>query len=131
MYGRNNIFSNNSSGNYGSSNYGGSSNNYSNYRTNTQKGIGSYRLDYRYEEPPSYLTNCVAQWKENLPSSIVAREETIHLTTTELRIEDYYIIRKKELKSNHETRLREAIRNDCFNEEITKIQFPRLPPVSD
>lgn len=45
MYGRNNIFNNNSSGNsynYSSSNNNGYSNQYSNYN-NTNK-IGSYRL---------------------------------------------------------------------------------------
>ena len=97
MYGRNSIFTNsntssysnnnnNSNYNNNSSNYNSSYSNNNGYRNNNQKGLGSYRLDYKYEEPPNYLVNSVPQWKDNLPASIVAREETIHLTTTELRI---------------------------------------------
>jgi len=129
MYGRNNIFSRDSNG--GSSSHGNnnssSSNNYfssyGNNYSNNQYGsnrydnnkLGSYRLDYRYEEPPSYITSLVSIWKEIPPSTIVSKEETLHMTITELRIEDYYMIRKKQLKSTHEDRIKDAFRKDCFN----------------
>lgn len=78
MYGRNNtnIFSNNSTNNMNQS--------YNNSNTNNK--LGTYRTEYRYGEPSALLLNSLFYWKENQPTSIVTREETLHLVSTELRV---------------------------------------------
>jgi hypothetical protein len=95
MYGRNTIFNRESSqGN----NHGNSSNNTYNsqtsntsynqfsrdnqYHSNNNIKLGSYRLEYRYGEPPSEITNCVSQWRDYPPFSIINRPETLHLSLT-------------------------------------------------
>lgn len=106
MYCTSNIFSkrpqensnsnsnNNSNGNQGGGFFGQSS---------QGENLGTYRLNvYRDTDPPSALMISVTnQWKEIYPYSIVTREKTIHLSVTELRIEDYYLIRNKKLKETH------------------------------
>ncbi len=68
MYGRGNIFSssNNSSGNSYGNNSNNSNNSYNNSYSNSYNNstrLGSNRLDYRYEEPPSYLCSMMHQWR--------------------------------------------------------------------
>lgn len=120
MYGRGNIFSSSNNNNYGNNNYGNNNNN-NNY--GNQSRLGSNRLDYRYEEPQSYLTSIISQWRDQPPSSIVTREQTLHLTPTELRIEDYHCMRKQEIRSSLETRLKDAIQKEAFNPDILKYNF--------
>lgn len=96
----------NSPGGYNNSNSNG-------YRQGGQ--LGSYRTDYKYEEPPSYISMAVPVWKDYPPATILAKEEVLHFTPTELRIEDYYLMQKRNLKPIHEEKLREAIRKQCFN----------------
>jgi hypothetical protein len=91
MFGRDNIFSN-SRDNRDNRSYGGGG--------GGGGKVGSQRLEYRTGEPAPYLLSMVAQWKDQPPSSIVTREETLHLTPTELRIEDYFLMRRKQLKQN-------------------------------
>jgi hypothetical protein len=116
MYGRANIFNrevsttnnaSNGGNNYqsGNNNYGSSNNSYGG---NTQ--VGSYRLEYKFEEPPTYITSVFTQWRDFAPSSIVTKEQVLHLSITEFRTEDYFLIRKKQLKSLQEERVRDAIR---------------------
>lgn len=64
---------------------------------NNQLRLGSYRIQ-RYN--PDKLSECInnaTQWKNHIPISICLREETTHLTPTELRAEDYYLIRTKKI----------------------------------
>jgi len=83
MYGRGSVFSasnyNNSynSGNYSTGSYGSNS-----YNNSSNRRIGSQRTDYRPDEPSKLLRDTVSQWDKTPPFSIVAREETIHMTTT-------------------------------------------------
>jgi len=95
MYGRNTIFNResgqgNNQGNNSNNSYNGQTNgiNYSQYSRDNQQHsnsnikVGSFRLEYRYGEPPSEIISCVPQWREYPPLSIISRPETLHLSLT-------------------------------------------------
>ena len=65
----NNNNNNNNSSNYNSSNY---NNSYNQYNRNEEK-LGSYRGEYKHDEPPSYLTSIIPNWKSYPPVSITTR----------------------------------------------------------
>lgn len=71
----------------------------SSYSQGTQQNVGSYRTSYSYDDPISgALTAAFPSWREFSPSSIALREKTLHLAAIELRVEDYYLIRTRNLK---------------------------------
>eukprot|EP00919_Chromeraceae_sp_WS-2016_P072320 GHVR01171096.1.p1 GENE.GHVR01171096.1~~GHVR01171096.1.p1 ORF type:complete len:144 (-),score=5.94 GHVR01171096.1:356-787(-) len=114
----------NSSNNYNlsSSNYGNSNNNNNlpynsnnSYSAGNKQTLGSYRLNYKPEEMSHHLSSMCTQWREMTPMSITSREETLHLSQTELRLEDYFMIRNGQLTSTHERAVKDAFRNGAFN----------------
>lgn len=87
MYGRQgvssyNISSYNSNNNNSNSNNNSYNNNFNSSYNRNEERLGSYRGDYKYEEPPTYLTAIISNWKSYPPLSIVTREEFLHLTVT-------------------------------------------------
>lgn len=65
-----------------------------------RENLGSYRVaNYQDEElPTAALITVTPVWKEINPNSIVAKEKTLHLSLTELRVEDYFMIRTNKLE---------------------------------
>lgn len=77
MYGRQgvnsyNTYSNSSNYNNNSNNNSSNYNSYSQYNRNEEK-LGSYRGEYKHDEPPSYLTSIIPNWKSYPPISITTR----------------------------------------------------------
>jgi hypothetical protein len=62
--------------------------------------LGSYRVpDYKEDGGPSpFLKEYTVIWKEYTPSSIAIKDQTLHLSVTELRVEDYFMIRTNKLQ---------------------------------
>lgn len=101
---------------FGNNNYGG--NNHNGGYNSSQK-IGSYRV-YNYDSSKisSALTSINHNWKEYTPNSINLREETLHLSPVEQRVEDYINIRKGWLEEKHKRALDTCITKNTFNKML-------------
>ena len=44
----------------------------------------------------------------------------LHLSLTELKVEDYFNMRRKGLKAEHEAKIAEGIKNSCLHDGIVK-----------
>lgn len=97
-----------------------------------RENLGSYRvLNWKDGEASSTaLINIIPIWKENNPASIAAKEKTLHLSITELRVEDYYMIRTNKLEQRHVNSLQKCINSQCFNEDLLKNGCYNLMPFS-
>lgn len=125
-YGNNSYGNNSSSGNnsYGNNSYGNSygNNSYGNNNNNSSGNIGSYRVErYNATNPPRQLEDINPKWKssELNPMSIVTRPEAFHLSVTELRLEDYYLIRTQKVKRDEERYVKDAVSAGSLNADLT------------
>ena len=57
--------------------------------------------------------------------SIVTRPEAFHLTVTELRVEDYFLMRTEKLKREEERFIKDAISASSFNPTLLDQQIAR------
>ena len=83
--------------------------------------VGSYRVEEGrqfFRVKPQDINEC---WADCPPLSFTTKQEVLHLSVTELRVEDYYMIRNKLVTPEHQQMVDRAINGSTYNAMLNRV----------